>query len=134
MKLIVTGQAPIPVGHRVIVRWYEKAEKGLFGGKSTETHPLRPVVEHVETGIVYTQSWLFDAESIATEPNEGMEGAARPLAFSDAMSAGVKEIRAIEGAVASCRIILVATGGSSDIPVIQTELTLEDGAGSSPFR
>jgi len=134
MKIVVTGHVPIPVGHRVIVRWYEKTEKGLFGGKSTETHPLRPVVEHVETGIVYSQSWLHDAVSIPTVEGEGVESSSRPLDVSDSLSAGVKEIRAVEGAVASCRVVVVAFGGSSDIPMTQTEITLAEGNGPSPFR
>jgi hypothetical protein len=51
--------APIPVGHRVELRWYRKLVTGLLSGQRYESMPAQPVVRDLDTGIVYGDFDVF---------------------------------------------------------------------------
>lgn len=115
MKVNLVAAVPLPVGRRVSVRWYRKKSKGLVYGEDIETHPNEPLIEDLETGVVYAFDWLYDATS-------GADNRA-PYDFHDAFSKGVEEERAVVGRVAACRVITIINVGNSS-RTVQTELTI----------
>jgi hypothetical protein len=51
--------APVPVGHRVELRWYRKLVTGLLSGQRYESTPNHPFVRDLDTGVVYGDHDLF---------------------------------------------------------------------------
>jgi hypothetical protein len=56
--------APVPVGHRVQLRWLQMPVRNIavFGADtmSFEPRPREPVIIDLETGITYGSSWAID--------------------------------------------------------------------------
>lgn len=113
MKIDVVASVPVPVGHRITVRWYRLKSRGLFGGESEESRPAQPEVEDLDTGIVYTSDWVLETS--------GVKGHREPLRVSEGLKPGIEEERSVTGRVTACRIVTVLW---SDYHV-QTELTIE---------
>lgn len=90
---------PIPVGHRVRITWFESAKAGLFGGR--DGRPLEPIVEDLDTRVVYTPAWIFQDDSIYTPQT-------RPT-VSDTPRPDLRQSDTQEGVVAACRIVPVST-------------------------
>ena len=134
MKVVVLSAIPIPVGHRVAVRWYHKKSKGLFGGAHDESHPTQPLIEDLETGIVYAFTWLYDVVESLQE--EGENGAlAWPSRFGETMVEGIEEQRVVTGRVTACRIFTSIQHGSiAGTCMMQTELTIAPTDESSAYR
>ena len=113
MKVEIVYAVAIPVGHRVAVRWYRGKSKGLFGGDNEESRPHEPVVEDLDTGIVYSPEWVLETAA-ARYPGT-------PFGVSDGLKKGIEETGTLVGRVAVCRIV---TGHGSDYHA-QTELTID---------
>ena len=111
-KYVVIFQAPIPVGHRVELVWYEIVVAGLFG-KSRNERPHEPVITDLDTGIVYVSDRLF--------VTAGMKRPKEPLEVSEQLDAGAKEVRRVRGVVRGCRVVTIRSFSDADL---QTELTI----------
>lgn len=112
-KYILVTLAPIPVGHRVQILWYEIVESGLFS-TSRVMRPHEPIVIDQNTSVVYCSDRSFSRGNTKA-PNE-------PFEVSEALAHGAQLARRVEGTVRACRVITIRT--FSDIDV-QTELTVE---------
>jgi len=134
MKIEVLGAIPIPVGHRVSVRWYHKKNKGLFGGEHDESHPTEPIIDDLDTGIVYAFDWLYDATAGAV-PAGWIPSHALPLHYSEGLSKGIEEQRVVVGRITACRIFTAIQGGSNaGTCLTQTELTILPDNEPSAYR
>jgi hypothetical protein len=134
MKLEVLGAVAIPVGHRVSVRWYHKKSKGLFGGDHDESRPSQPILEDLETGIVYAFDWLYDGTAAAV-PSGANPADAWPTHFSDGLRLGVEEQRVVVGRVSACRIVTTIQRGSmTGTCLTQTDLTIVEDKETGAYR
>ncbi|WAS96216.1 hypothetical protein [Nannocystis punicea] len=111
-KFVVIFQAPVPVGHRVELVWYEIEVSGLFGA-SRKPRPHEPVVTDLDTGVVYVSDRVLETP--------GMKAPDEPLAVSDGLARVAKPVRRVRGIVRACRVVTIRS--FSDIDV-QTELTI----------
>lgn len=127
MKIDIFGTLPIPVGHRVAVRWYHKTSKGLLYGTDEDERPTQPTVEDLDTGIFYGFEWVFDVSPA---------GRLEPVQFGENMSQGVREVRRVVGRVTKCRILsMVNTGHLAGMISRQTELTIApEDESQAPYR
>lgn len=105
--------APIPVGHRVELHFYER-DLGFFSFNFCEQTDM-PLVCDLDTGIDYAPAWLFKHE-----PREMLEKDARRVLE---LSPSVKPTRSITGRVIACRIISGFEGADW---TIFTYLTLQE--------
>jgi hypothetical protein len=107
--------APIPIGHRVELHFYER-DLGFFSVGYREQRDV-PLVLDVETGIEYAPTWLFKHD-----PLEMMEDATRAVEPSLA----VQPTRSFAGRVIACRVVTGMVGADW---TIYTYLTVreEDG-------
>ena len=129
MKINILGTVPVPVGHRVTVRWFRKTSKGLFGGKNEEQHQTQPLIEDLTTGIVHAFDWHYDFIELVKD-EEGQYSDLYPSKWSDTLGEGVVEERAITGTVKACRIITqLSSGGGNGNIMSYTDLTLEPDSG-----
>ncbi len=122
MKIELLGALAIPVGHRVTVRWYLKKSKGLFGGTSEERHRTQPQIEDLTTGVVYAYRWIYDHVGYLKD-EDGNTSVEYPMQFSETLSEGVTEERAVTGTVRACRITMWTENDKGISPY--TALTLE---------
>lgn len=107
--------APIPVGHRVEVRWFEAPIGGFFGTKA-EVRPHEPKLVDLDTGVTYAPGWMYAA-------SEGV----RPLkaqALLPEMRSGLREARVLVGVVKACRV--TTWNGGDGAALVQTSLTLSE--------
>jgi NAD(P)H-hydrate repair Nnr-like enzyme with NAD(P)H-hydrate epimerase domain len=111
-KYVVIFQAPIPVGHRVELVWYEVVVDGLFG-TSRKERPHEPVITDLDTGIVYVSDRLL--------VTPGMKRPKEPLEVSDGLDGDAKEVRRVRGVVRACRVVTIRSFSDVDL---QTELTI----------
>jgi hypothetical protein len=103
--------SPIPVGHRVMVRYYQ-ADAGIFTKKMKED-TYNPVVQDLDTGIVYEHVSLsviypMQLQVIPLEPDHGQEA------------------RRVQGRVVACRVRLLSVDGNHFQP--QTTLVIDETA------
>lgn len=111
LVLDTTLVAPIPVGHRVRVTFFALESRGLFG-VSTQDLPHEPMLEDLDTGVVYCSERPF--------PHDGTKSPRQPLGVGDRAQAKVE--RVVEGVVRSCRVVTVRAFSEVDV---QTRLVLE---------
>lgn len=119
MQLIVVYVAPIPVGNRVLVTWYEEVQRGLVPGQErTDERPNQPILTDLDTGIVYASDWVFGADG-RRRPDD-------PYSVGDALLPDRRPLDQIEGTVRACRVITVRGYPALDV---QTHLHIEVDAG-----
>lgn len=109
--VVVLYAAPIPVGHRVTVRWFDKP--GFFGKKKKDSQPV--VVDH-DTGIEYVSDFTHDASGGIKQPDQ-------PVAMSDGPASGFTVSRELSGKVTRCRVVTVRGFGEIDL---QTHLKIAE--------
>jgi len=130
MKVEVLAAIPVPVGHRVSVSWYHKNTKttSIFDEEVDESHDDQPLVEDLDTGIVYAFDWLYDTTSDASFPTMSELGTE--------LRKGIEEQRVVVGRVGACRIFTVplVTGRLQGSYRTQTELTIAPDDETSPHR
>ncbi|MBZ5714913.1 hypothetical protein [Nannocystis pusilla] len=113
-KFVVIFQAPVPVGHRVELTWYDIVDAGFFGGANRKPRPHEPVITDLDTGIVYLSDRVLDTH--------GSKSPDTPVALSDAVSGLAERVKSVRGIVRACRVITVRSFADIDL---QTELTVE---------
>ena len=94
------------------ITWYATTSTGLFGGSSTQEWPHEPLIEDLDTGIVYCSQHVLE-HSPGKRPDV-------PMALEERLIGEAQ--RTIEGVVKACRVITVR--GYSD-PDLQTRLLVE---------
>ena len=113
-KFVVIFQAPVPVGHRVELVWYDLHDAGFFGGTNRKTRPHEPVVTDLDTGIVYLSDRLLFSL--------GSKSPDTPLEVSEGLSESAKPVKHLRGIVRACRVVTIRSFADIDL---QTELTIE---------
>ena len=115
MTLTVVYVAPIPVGHRVRIRFYDEVQRGLGGGPPRkDERPHQPEITDLDTGVVYTSDWVG--------------GAGRRKRPDDLYEIGVDPLpdrvlsKELEGTVTACRVVTVR---GYPALAVQTELAIE---------
>lgn len=114
MEIVSVVVAPVPVGHRVRVTWYEEVREGLAGQVRREERPHEPVIEDLETGVVYQSDW-----AVGTGRRQGPD---LPYAIEFATLPDHEVQREVTGTVTACRLVTVR--GYADLEV-QTHLTID---------
>lgn len=103
--------APIPIGHRVRITLYVIETRGLFGTSRKEL-PHEPVIQDLDTGVIYASDRVYASASIKY-PDRPVEIQREPVGTV---------VRVIEGVVAACRVITVRSFSGADV---QTHLVVE---------
>lgn len=98
--------APIPVGHRVRLTFHALTSRGLFGAGSRELLAHEPVIEDLDTGIVYCTERPFD--------HDGVKRPREPLGVRDHELAGEVD-HVVEGRVQQCRVLTVRGYSEADV-------------------
>lgn len=112
-KFVVIFQAPIPVGHRVELEWYDMHDAGFFG-TNRKPRPHEPVVTDLDTGVVYMSDRLLFTS--------GVKAPHTPLEVGERLSEDAKPVKRVQGIVRACRVVTIRSFGDIDL---QTELTVE---------
>lgn len=114
-QIVVVYAVPIPVGHRVTVRWYRHESSGFLGGKKTKQREYEPVIVDHDTGI----EWVSD---FAHDGGDGMKRPDAPIAMSDTPASGFVVDREVSGRVTACRVVHIRAYSEIDV---QTHLEIE---------
>ena len=113
------GYAPIPVGHRVEITWFEQETTRLFGGNTRERFE-HPMVRDLETGIVYqTTRMVSDTRAVY---HDRVEYPLEPL-----LDAGETRIAKVTG----CRVLSAPV---VDATVLVTTLVIEELPETDAYR
>ena len=115
--------APVPVGHQVEIRWYKKQIKGLLSGKRWQEFPHSPIIQDLDSGIVYgTFDCFWDPGVAATLSMDS------PTELSEQVLPQLELQKAVKGEVVACRVATFDMGvGSSRLFKVQTSLTIAAG-------
>ena len=116
--------APVPVGHQVEIRWYKKQIKGLLSGKRWQGFPHSPIIQDLDSGIVYgTFDCFWDHGVAATLSMDS------PTELSEQVLPQFELQKVVKGKVVACRLATYDMGvGSSRLFKVQTSLTIDSGA------
>ncbi|WAS93990.1 hypothetical protein [Nannocystis punicea] len=105
--------APIAVGHRVELQFFER-DTGFFSVEYSEQLDM-PLIRDLDTGIEYAPEWLFKREA------RDHLGPSSPRVLE--MSPSVRPTRALTGTVVACRVV---TGLVAADWTVFTYLTLHE--------
>ena len=108
--------APIPVGHGVELRWYEREVVGILSGRRFERDDCRPLVKDLDTGITYGDFALFQHGSVLSFSQD------HPTSLTDEPHPRHRLADRVVGRVVSCRI---ASHLTKDWSKFQTTLCVE---------
>jgi hypothetical protein len=112
--IIVVYAAPIPVGHRVDIRWYTRTSTGLLGGKSEKMREHEPVITDLDTGIEYTSDHAHEVDGLTVKsPDQPVAIAPQPTG---------QPFRRLLGHVRACRVVHIRRFQNLDV---QTDLMIE---------
>jgi hypothetical protein len=112
-RVVFVYAAPIPVGHRVEIRWIRRTSKGLFGGVSAEERAAEPIVRDLDTGIEWVSDHAHVLESGVKHPDQ-------PVALSNEPVGETSHF--LRGVVRACRVVHIRRFSNLDV---QTELLVE---------
>jgi hypothetical protein len=112
-RIVVVYAAPVPVGHRVEVRWLRTTTRGLFG-ESHEERPAEPAILDFDTGIEWASDHAYQSQDLAKHPDQ-------PLRLADTTTGEVTHL--LRGVVRSCRVLHIRRFSQLDV---QTELSIDD--------
>ena len=117
----VLGMAPIPVGHRVEIRWYQELVATPLGGRQKRQEPQKPWIKDLDDGVIYAGHWLFVAGGV----------------YGDRVNVGTRELRptleltrSLVGRVLSTQVVTVST---SDM-TIETMLVVAPDQSAHAYR
>lgn len=112
--VVVVFAAPIPVGHRVELTWFEVVRPGLVPGQErTDDREHQPVVRDLDTGVSYTTDWVVGVER-RPRPDA-------PYRVGDGPRADARPSATLRGVVRACTVITIR--GYPEVDV-QTELRI----------
>lgn len=111
-EIVVLYAVPIPVGHRVEIRWHTQVSGKLFGGSKETAREFEPVIVDLESGIEYASDHAYTSGGIK-RPDE-------PLEMSPVVTG--EPSRVLRGTVRTCRVIHVRRFSELDV---QTYLSIE---------
>lgn len=111
-ELVVLYAVPIPVGHRVEVRWYTQISSPLFGGSRETARHHEPVIVDLETGIEYASDHAYTGGEVK-RPDE-------PVELSPVLTG--ESSRVLRGTVRACRVMHIRRFSEIDV---QTYLSIE---------
>ena len=112
--------APVPVGHQVEIRWYKKQVKGLLSGKRWEDFPHTPIIQDLDSGIVYgTFDFFWDhGAAVALDMDS-------PTKLNEQVLPQLELQKTVRGKVVACRVATYDLGiGSSRLFKVQTSLAI----------
>jgi len=111
-EIVVLYALPIPVGHRVEVRWYTQMSSKLFGGRSETLREYEPVIVDLDTGIEFASDHAYTGGGVK-RPDQPVE-----------MSAVVtgEPASTLRGTVRACRVLHIRRFSEVDV---QTYLSIE---------
>lgn len=92
---VVHHAAPIPIGHRVELQFFER-DTGFFSVEYSEQLDM-PLIRDLDTGIEYAPEWLFKTgarDHLGVSSSQALE-----------MSPSVRPTRALSGTVVACRVV-----------------------------
>ena len=113
-EVVVVYAAPIPIGHRIEVTWYQLVERGLAGQTRTDERPAQASIRDLDTGIEYDTDWVFGGGG-KPRPDTPHDVETEPLE-------GFRVHRRLAGTVRRCRIVTLRRFPSYDV---QTHLWIE---------
>jgi hypothetical protein len=99
--------APVPVGHRVRITFFQLVGRGLFG-RGVQDLPHEPLIEDLDTGVSYASERPF--------PHPSVKEARVPLPIEASPSAEVD--RVVTGVVRSCRVTTVRGFAEVDVQTV----------------
>lgn len=115
MEIVCVYVAPVPVGHRVEVRWTEEVRRGLVPGQDrTDSRPAQPVITDLDTGVVYLSDWTVGAGR--------RRGPDLPHDVGTALLPDHRVAATVTGRVTACRVVTIRSTPTYDV---QTHLTVE---------
>src|SRR5262245_29851142 len=104
-NVLVLYAVPIPVGHRVEVRWYTQVSSKLFGGKQETAREFEPVIVDLDSGIEYASDHAYTSG--------GMKRPDEPVELSSVVTAEPSSV--LRGTVRACRVIHVRRFSELDV-------------------
>ena len=110
--LVVIYAAPIPVGHRVEVRWYTQVSSRLFGGDKETPRDHEPVIVDLDTGIEFASDHAYTSG--------GMKHPDQPVDLSPTATADPSTI--LRGTVRACRVVHIRRFSELDV---QTHFSID---------
>jgi hypothetical protein len=113
-EISVIYAAPIPVGHRVEIRWYSRSKAGLFGASKTQSREFEPVIKDLNSGIEYLSDFVVERGS-AKYPKV-------PLKVASELLEDLEVSRTLVGKVTACRVVTIRGFSEYDV---QTHLSIE---------
>lgn len=117
----ILGLAPVPVGHRVEIRWYREQVISRLGGMQVVDAPQRPWLKDLDTGIVWAAHWIFHQGGVFNDRvNVGTMEARREIELT----------RTLTGRVLATQVVTVNT---SDM-TIETMLVIAPDHGTHAYR
>lgn len=121
--------APIPIGHRVELQFFEEAASaGLFKKDTAEPNWHEPMARDLDTGVIYASHWHFvERSSMGTNAHF-----AKVNTYPPNVLARLKPAARVVGRVVYCRVITESVG--SGIFKVQTTLTVAPEPEGVPYR
>ena len=113
-RVDVAYALPIPVGHRVRIRWLVlPASRGVFG-RSEKREPHQPWVQDLETGVEFAPDYLFTGG--------GTKRLGEVHSIAETFDPDLQTERELVGVVRACRVVPQLWGDYS----VQTHLWVEE--------
>ncbi len=116
MRIVVVQVAPVPVGHRVEVVWYEEVSRGLAGQERVDDRPHQPLIRDLDTGVEYVTDWTLGT-SRRRRPDA-------PYETGEGPRADLRVQRRVTGVVRRCQLVTIR--GFPELEV-QTHLEVDEG-------
>ncbi len=111
---------PVPVGHRVTLRWYLASSRGTG---PLLRRPHEPIVDDEDTGIRHAPGWTLHPSG---------DTRARELSqLGDDPSDALRLERTLTGRVLACTVVSMP---ANDSHPVQTRLVIEPDAPHAPYR
>lgn len=117
----VLGLAPVPIGHRVEIRWYREMVATPLGGRQVREEPQQPWIKDLDDGVIYAAHWLFHQGGV----------------FSDRVNVGSRDVRSslelthsLVGRVLSTQVVTVNTSDQT----IETMLVIAPDQSGAAYR
>jgi len=110
--ILVLYAVPIPVGHRVEIRWYTQVSDSLFGKPKKTERDFEPVIVDLETGIEFASDHAYTGG--------GVKRSNEPVDISSVVTGEPGHV--LRGTVRSCRVMHVRRFSELDV---QTYLSIE---------